>query len=123
VPEALRLLADECCDGNLVLMLRQAGHDVRYVAEGDAGRSDDDVLQLAVREGRVLLTEDTDFGELVVRLRKPALGVILLRLADAPAAAKAARMRLLLATHADAIHGHYVVVGPDRIRFRVLPTP
>jgi predicted nuclease of predicted toxin-antitoxin system len=68
----LRLLADECCDRDLVLLLRQAGHDVRYVAEGNAGHSDDAVLRLAVQEDRVLLTEDTDFGELVVRLGRPS---------------------------------------------------
>jgi predicted nuclease of predicted toxin-antitoxin system len=119
--EGLRLLADECADGELVLLLRQAGHDVRYVAEGNAGHSDDEVLRLAVADGRVLLTEDTDFGELVVRLGKPTLGVVLLRLAGATAAIKAARVRLLLAAHADQIHGHYVVVGSDRIRFRPLP--
>lgn len=115
-----RLLADECCDGDLVLLLRQVGHDVRYVAEGDAGRSDDEVLQLAVREDRVLLTEDTDFGELVVRLGKPTLGIILLRLAGEPPMVKAARVRLLLEAHADRIRDHHVVVSRDRFRFRLL---
>lgn len=118
-----RLLADECCDGDLVLLLRQAGHDVRYVAEGDAGRGDDEVLQLAVREDRVLLTEDTDFGELVVRLGKPALGIILLRLAGEPPTVKAARVRLLLEAHADRLWNHHVVVGRDRFRFRLLSRP
>jgi predicted nuclease of predicted toxin-antitoxin system len=113
------LLADECCDGELVLLLRQAGHDVRYIAEGNAG-DDDQVLRLAVREGRVLLTEDTDFGELLVRLAKPAVGVILLRLANEVPAVKAARVLLLLAAHGERVRGHHVVVGRDRFRFRVL---
>ena len=114
------LLADECCDGELVLLLRQAGYDVRYVAEGDAGHDDDRVLQLAVREGRVLLTEDMDFGELVVRLGKPAVGIILLRLADETPASKAARVRLLFGAHGDRVRGHHIVVGRDRFRFRPL---
>jgi predicted nuclease of predicted toxin-antitoxin system len=118
-----RLLADECCDGELVLLLRQAGHDVRYVAEGNAGHSDDEVLQLAVQEDRVLLTEDMDFGELVVRLGKQAVGVVLLRLADEPAAVKAARVRLLLDMHRDRVRGYHVVVGLDRFRFRALARP
>lgn len=120
MPVPVPLLADECCDGEFVLLLRQAGHDVRYVAEGDAGHDDDGVLRLAVREGRVLLTEDTDFGELVVRLGKPAVGVILLRLAGEAPAAKAARVRLLLGAHGDRVLGHHVVVGRDRFRFRRL---
>ena len=36
---SLHLLADECCDGDLVLLLRQASHDVRYVAEGTLGEA------------------------------------------------------------------------------------
>jgi predicted nuclease of predicted toxin-antitoxin system len=123
VPVRFRLLADECCDGDLVLLLRRAGHDVRYVAEGDAGRSDDEVLRLAFREDRVLLTEDTDFGELVVRLGKPAVGVVLLRLAGEPPAVKAARVELLLEAHGDRVRGHHVVVGRDRLRFRALAPP
>lgn len=76
-----------------------------------------------MREDRVLLTEDTDFGELVVRLGKPALGIILLRLAGEPPMAKAARVRLLLEAHADRIWNHHVVVSRDRFRFRLLSRP
>jgi predicted nuclease of predicted toxin-antitoxin system len=120
-PVPPKLLADECCDGDLVLLLRQAGYDLRYVAEGDAGRSDEEVLRLAVEEGRVLLTEDTDFGELVVRLGKPAVGVVLLRLAGEPPAVKAARVQMLLgAPGGRRVEGHHVVVGRDRLRFRAL---
>jgi predicted nuclease of predicted toxin-antitoxin system len=117
---ALKLLADECCDGDLVLLLRQAGYDVRYVADGDAGRSGDEVLSLAFRENRILLTEDTDFGELVVRLGRPALGLILLRLMNEPPAVKAARVRLLLQAHGERVRGYHIVVGADRFRFRSL---
>ena len=78
------------------------------------------MLQLAVQEGRVLLTEDGDFGELVVRLGKPAIGVILLRLPGETAEVKAARLRLLLDAHGGRVIGHHVVLGRDRLRFRPL---
>ena len=45
------------------------------------GAADDDVLALAFNERRILLTEDKDFGELVYRLKKPAHGIILIRIA------------------------------------------
>jgi len=61
----LRFLADECCDTGLVASLREDGHDVSYVLEGKAGLSDDEVLLEAYNEGRILLTEDKDFAELV----------------------------------------------------------
>ena len=71
----MRWLADECVAAPLVAFLRKGGHDVLYVAKSAAGISDFDVIALALREDRLLLTEDKDFGDLVFRRgrRSPAL--------------------------------------------------
>ena len=58
----MKFLADECCDAGLVASLRDFGHDIKYVIEQKAGSSDDEVLTIAYNEGRILLTEDKDFG-------------------------------------------------------------
>jgi predicted nuclease of predicted toxin-antitoxin system len=63
----VRWLADECVDASLVARLRAAGHDVVYVAEIAPATSDAEVVGLAQRDGRLLLTEDKDFGDLVFR--------------------------------------------------------
>jgi predicted nuclease of predicted toxin-antitoxin system len=68
----VRWLADECVAAPLVNSLRAAGHDVTYVAEVAASLGDTDVIALAMRENRVLLTEDKDFGDLV--FSSPVLG-------------------------------------------------
>jgi predicted nuclease of predicted toxin-antitoxin system len=65
----MRCLADECCDAGTVSAVREAGYDVRSVAEDFAGESDDVVLRRARVEDRVLLTEDKDFGTLVTGFR------------------------------------------------------
>lgn len=75
------LLADENIDGQIVDALREKGYIVGYVAEMDPGISDEVVLELANREGALLLTADKDFGELVYRLRRLSTGVVLVRLA------------------------------------------
>jgi len=62
-----------------VYALRTAGHDVAAIAEDLPGTTDDPVLDRAVRERRVLITEDTDFGELVYACFHESRGVILLR--------------------------------------------
>jgi predicted nuclease of predicted toxin-antitoxin system len=49
-----------------VASLSAAGHDVAYVPERQVGISDDEVLQIAFAEGRILPTEDKDFGELLL---------------------------------------------------------
>ncbi len=64
----MRFLLDECLSQRLVPLLAIAGHDVIHVVDcGLAGRVDDDVLDRARTEGRVLVSSDTDFGELLAR--------------------------------------------------------
>jgi predicted nuclease of predicted toxin-antitoxin system len=60
--------------------LRAAGKDVRTVHdEGLRGSSDLDVLRRARTQGRVVLTHDRDFGELVVHAGEPYIGIVFLR--------------------------------------------
>jgi hypothetical protein len=61
----MRFVADESCDHRVVTALRDAGHNVLAVAETSRGAPDRDVMLLARRERRVLITEDRDFGQLV----------------------------------------------------------
>jgi predicted nuclease of predicted toxin-antitoxin system len=60
----MNLLADESCGGPVIRALREAGHDVVAIAEVARGSTDEHVLELALNEKRVLITEDRDFGEL-----------------------------------------------------------
>jgi predicted nuclease of predicted toxin-antitoxin system len=74
------ILADENFHGDAVYALRERGHDVVWVLELSAGISDEEVLALAQREKRMLVTFDKDFGELAFRKRLPASsGIILFR--------------------------------------------
>jgi antitoxin ParD1/3/4 len=63
----LALVADENVDAPIVAPLRAAGHRIVYVRELDPGIDDDQVLDLANRNGALLLTSDKDFGDLVFR--------------------------------------------------------
>jgi len=65
-------LADESCDFAVVRSLRSAGYDVVAIAEIAPRTQDPEVIDLAVQQRRVLLTEDKDFGQLVyAELREP----------------------------------------------------
>ncbi len=119
----MKLLADECCDALLVAGLRQDGYDILYVMEYAPGADDESVLRQAANDQRILLTEDKDFGELVVRLGLPAYGIVLLRLNPADSAAKLARVRDLLLHEASRLPNAFVVVDANKSRFRALPTP
>lgn len=116
----MKFVADECCDALLVHGLRSDGHDVVYVKEIAPGSDDNSVLQMAAGQQRVLLTEDKDFGELVVRLKLPAYGLVLLRMNPADSVTKLARLRHLLQHHASCLPSSLVVLGEKRARFRSL---
>ena len=51
-------------EGEIVARLKSEGHRVAYVPETSASIRDDEVLARANSGGRVLLTEDGDFGDL-----------------------------------------------------------
>jgi predicted nuclease of predicted toxin-antitoxin system len=58
----MKFLADENFPRPALLVLRDAGNDVRSVAEESPGLSDEEVAALCDRDERVLLTFDKDFG-------------------------------------------------------------
>jgi len=116
----LKFLADECCDTGLVAYLREDGHDVLYVLERKAGVSDDEVLLDAYNEGRILLTEDKDFGELVYRLKKPTSGIILIRIDVKERHMKWVRLKKLIKNYKERLPGHFVVIDTKKFRFRPL---
>ncbi|MCI0357132.1 MAG: DUF5615 family PIN-like protein [Planctomycetaceae bacterium] len=119
----MNFVADECCDALLVAGLRGDGHDVLYVAEHSPGSDDDAVLQLAASQQRILLTEDKDFGELVVRLKLPAYAIVLLRIHSADTSAKLRRLRELISQDGSRLPGSLVVIDETKARFRSLTGP
>ena len=75
----MRFLADESCDFNVVRELRAAGFDVLAVVEVSPRAADAQVIELAIVEDRILLTEDKDFGQLVYASAEASPGVVLIR--------------------------------------------
>ncbi len=78
----MKFLTDVNASGILSHWLLEMGHDVAQVADKDASMSDDEVLQWAVKEHRILITTDNDFEEMVWRQGKPHCGI--LRLENLP---------------------------------------
>ncbi len=77
----MKFLADENFPRPDLEALRKAGRDVFSIAESCPGISHDEVITVAGDQGRVLLTFDKDFGELVSQRGLPAVsGVVLFRI-------------------------------------------
>lgn len=116
----MRWLADECVAAPLVAWLRAAGHDVLYVVEVATGFSDADVVALALREKRLLLTEDKDFGDLVVRRKRAVPGVVLMRVYPENAELKKTRLAVAIEMYGEELFGRYMVIEEGRFRSRQL---
>lgn len=68
----MRFIANENIPGPVIQALRDRAHDVVSVKESIPGADDRVVLARAQAEQRIVLTSDTDFGELAFRSRLPA---------------------------------------------------
>ncbi len=116
----MRWLADECVDASLVQWLRSAGQDVVYMAEIAPAAGDTEVMQRAQQDGRLLLTEDKDFGDLVFRRGAAVPGLLLLRIAPEMASLKRERLEAAVQRFGDNLFGRYMIIEEARFRARLL---
>ena len=112
-------MLDQNADARLVPYLASLGHEATRIArEYSPGLPDPEVLGIAYREQRVLITHDRHFRRLVFVEFQPHAGVILLRLgAPPPLALTIDRLTEVFTAYAHALD-QFIVVAPDRIRVR-----
>jgi predicted nuclease of predicted toxin-antitoxin system len=107
----------------MAVLLRAAGHDCAHVYElGLGGEPDEQVMAWADRENRILISADTDFGELLAMAPVVAPSVILLRRTEkTPESLAAIIIANLGQVTEDLEVGALVVIGDTKIRTRLLP--
>ncbi len=66
----MKILLDACVWGGVRAALAAAGHDVIWAGDWSSDPGDEEILDQAAAENRVLVTLDKDFGELAVRPRR-----------------------------------------------------
>ena len=75
----------------------------------------------AQKEGRLLLTADKDFGELVFRDGLNSHGIVLLRLSDITAVQALARLQNVWSVVEANPSGRFIVITESKTRVRPLP--
>jgi predicted nuclease of predicted toxin-antitoxin system len=117
----MRILANENFPGDAVAALRLHGHDVAWVRTDAPGSRDQQILEWARADDRILVTFDKDFGELAFRARLPvSSGIILFRIST-PSSAHVARVAVEALGSRTDWEGHFAVVEDGRIRMTPLP--
>jgi predicted nuclease of predicted toxin-antitoxin system len=113
----MRFLVDECAGPAVADWLRSQGYDVLSIYDYAPGLDDEAVIEKGFSEGRILVTNDKDFGEKVYRERKPHHGVILMRLNDERSISKIRVLKRLLENHSKRLPEQFVVVTEKKVRF------
>jgi predicted nuclease of predicted toxin-antitoxin system len=114
----MKFLFDQSADFRLIPHLRELGHDVQVISRNyPPGLPDEDVLEIARKEQRILVVADRDFGELIFHQGLAAAGVIFFRLPGAKLQTKIDHLNTVLAEHADDLkRGEFLVVTLGQIR-------
>ena len=120
----MKFLVDQNRSPRLAALLREAGHDAVHTLDIGLERAEDDeLLELARTQGRIVVSGDTDFGALLALAHETSPSVILfrsrhLRTAEAQAAVLLAHLHGLAD---DLALGAISVITDERIRVRRLP--
>ena len=116
----MNLVADESVDSGITEGLRKKGINVFSIAEEAGGIKDTEVLELAVKNNALLITEDKDFGELAFRLKFQHKGILLIRLSEVP---RNERLSLAVETvfsNLNKLKGNFSVLTKNGLRIKIL---
>ena len=116
----MRFLIDRCAGTALASWLRSQGHDVVESRELGADPGDRVLLELAAQQSRILITIDTDFGQLVFLHGQTHAGLI--RVPDVPSADRVAIVKDLFERFATEIEGGAIItVRGGKVRISQSP--
>jgi predicted nuclease of predicted toxin-antitoxin system len=116
----MRFLANENFPYPSTLLLRQAGHDVICIAELFPSWKDRQVLEYAVREARIILTFDRDYGEMLFRFQlTPPPAVVYFRQKGSGPEAAGQRLSEYLRVGRE-LTGFFTVLDEEGVRQRHL---
>lgn len=113
----MRLLLDSCITPSAGDVLRAEGHDVVCVGEWPRDPGDQALLDQALREQRIIVRLDKDFGTLAVVQGRRHAGLI--RLVGFPAREQGLTVVKALDRYGpDLARGALLTIDPGRVRIR-----
>ena len=121
----LSFLTDENIDQEVVQFLRKQDFDVLDIKEqGLFSLSDRSILEMAWKQNRVVISQDSDFGTLIFRDKMEVRGVIYLRPGHESAEVHVQSMEAILSADLD-LDTPFMLVGENlngyiKIRLRFL---
>ncbi|MEO5333521.1 MAG: DUF5615 family PIN-like protein [Magnetococcus sp. YQC-5] len=114
----MRVLLDTCIWGGVLKVLKATGIDAEWIGEWPKDPGDEEILALAYKQGRILVTLDKDFGELAVVRKQPHAGIV--RLVNIPSRQQGQYCLYALNSYSNELHqGGMVTINTERVRIRL----
>lgn len=107
----MKFLIDENVEFKVADFLKTSGHNIKVISRDYPNAlADQEVLNIAKTEERILITNDRDFGELIFKKKLSHSGVIYLKLGFASTAEdKIKWLKRILVSYEDSLNKFIVV--------------
>jgi predicted nuclease of predicted toxin-antitoxin system len=119
----MKFLADMGISMRIVQWLRSHDHDVVHLRDQNLQTlPDKEIFDKAINEGRIILTFDLDFGEIVAFSGGKQVSIILFRLRNTTTPFVLVRLGAVMKKASRLLEqGHIVIIEETRYRVRKLP--
>ena len=113
----MKFLIDVNVGGSITEWMIDSGHDVIEVRDIDCRMTDKAILDLAVKENRIIVTTDNDFEKMIWQQQKAHCGI--LRLENLPRSERMDLIKDVISLHEkDLLSGSIVIAGANKYRIR-----
>jgi len=113
-----KLLLDENIGYKVLLLLRKTGYDTTGIIEDSSGVKNITVLKVALKQKRVLVTLDRDFGKLVFSKSKKHFGILFLRLEKESPELIFSVIQRVISQYGSKLHNQFTTATEYSVRIR-----
>lgn len=114
----LKFLADVGVGKKVEDFLYKSGYDVLPVRKINPRMSDSEIIGIAAKDNRIIITMDKDIGELVYNSDLIHKGILLLRTENCSGDKKAKILSEILIKYSSELEDNFCVFSKDRLRIR-----
>lgn len=116
----MKLLVDVGVSNEVEKYLKEVGFDTKCIREINPRLKDNEIIDIAAKDERVIITMDKDFGELVFKSGKVHAGILLLRLENFNFHQKVQIVKTIMDNYSNKLENNFCVFHNGKLRVRKL---